>query len=110
MASKIIGVRCTPVKGLGATYTTADRCVLLLLLYVGVAAAAAVLLLLFLPLLRLKGICVNRGWRAVRISIPLVAGYLRKNKKRKCAVFHVPYSARRGGKQYLVYSSQFSDV
>ena len=33
--TKVLGVRCTqPIKGIGATYTLADRYVLLLLLYI----------------------------------------------------------------------------
>ena len=78
----MLDVRCAPpVKELGATGKTADRCVLLLQYVV----VAAVLLLLLLFLMRLKNINVqqrvaNNGTMGITISF--VAGYLRKKQLR----------------------------
>ena len=95
MVLNMLGVRGTPpVKGLGATDTTADNCVLLLQCVV-VAAAAAVLLLLLYLLLRLKPY-VQQRVASNGNNYPIGGGLFTKNQnKLRGFPCHLLGSARR---------------
>ena len=90
--------RKPPIKGIGPTESTADRCVLLLIyaivvLAVVVEAAAATAS----SSAMIETICTAEGAKQM-----FEGGGMFKKNNQELGGFRVTYSARRGGEQFLV--------
>ena len=104
MVTNVLGVKCTqPVQGLGATYTTAGRHALLLLLYVVVAVVAVVVVVVVVAAAAGTATSYTEVEKNAQGLKKVFEGggllQVERDLKKKCGVFHVAYSARRGGKQ-----------